>query len=508
MDCTDVILCIDRGTTELKVILFDKNGNNRGMERRKCSILPNRPDWLETDLDETYLLLKDACSALSKKAEENGLRIICISITSYMSGTIFVDENGNHIGTAVLWNDSRTQKLTAEWEHNGTLQKNFDLTGSQILTGWPIPLLKWWKDNNPEVLEKATRLLNMKDWIRFKLCGSLATDVTEAVLSPGDVESRGYSDKVIELFDVSEYKHLLPIVEEPEAIAGYLLPEVANELKLESGIPVVIGIGDMPSGVLGAGALLPGHGSTVLGTTFLNGLILDRPQREPYMAGMTSAYVNKRILRMVNNTGGAAINYQWFIDNFFAEEKDKLGSGIYNYIDNVVSSVQPGANGVMYHPYINSCGVTAPFLAIGARAQFTGIGLHTKKDEMLRAIYEGIGFALRDCFSSVPEKLVDITLTGGGSKSPVLCQIAADICGVPIRIPEEVEATALGTAIVGAVGIGLYDSYDDAVNNMVHFKQEYLPNISNKQLYDDLYSLYFSIRQSMMPVWEIRREIL
>lgn len=508
MAAKKVILCIDRGTSELKVILFDAEGRSRGMEQRKCSIVSPRPDWLEADLEETYHHLVDAVSALMDKVRQQELQVVCVAITSYMSGTIFLDEQNKAIGPAVLWNDSRTKKLVKEWEHNGVLEKNFDLSGSQILTGWPIPLLSWWKQNDRALLNRASVLLSMKDYLRFRLTGTIHTDVTEAVLSPGDVRTRAYSDEVLELFDVADYKHILPPVEEPEKIAGYLLPEVAEQMHLPVGIPVIIGLGDMPSGVLGTGALSAGHGSSVLGTTFLNGLIVDTPQPQPRCAGMTCAYVEKHMLRMVNNTGGAAINYQWFIDNFFAEEKAQLGDGeIFTYIDRLVESVEPGSNGVMYHPYINSCGVTAPFLSIGARAQFTGIGLHNTKADLLRAIYESIGFAMRDCYSSVPVELLDIMVTGGGSKSGALCQILADICQVPIRVQEEKEATALGVCISAAVGIGMYRSYSEAIAHMVRFAKVYMPRPEKKDLYDRLYELYFSIRRDMQPSWEKRRQL-
>lgn len=504
----EVILCIDRGTSELKVMFYDRDGRSHGMKQRRCSILSSRPDWLEVDLEETYRQMIDAIRELVEDTKDQNLKVVCISLTSYMSGTIFLDEAGEVIGPAVLWNDSRTQKLTEEWERTGVLEKNFELTGSQILTGWTIPLLSWWKRNDPALLEKARVVLNIKDWLRYKMTGAIHTDVTEAVLYPGDVRTRGYSDEVLKLFDVYEYKRLLPPVAEPEMISGPLKAEIAEQMGLPVGIPVAVGIGDMPSGVLGTGALLCGHGSSVLGTTFLNGLIIDEPQPEPHNAGMTSAYVERHMLRMVNNTGGAAINYQWFIDQFFTAEKEQYGeAGIFDYIAQLVESVPPGCSGVMYHPYINSCGVTAPFLSIGARAQFTGIGLHTTKADMMRAIYESIGFAMRDCYGAVPIELVDITLTGGGSKSAALCQIVADICQVPVLVQEVKEATALGTGIVGAVAVGMYPNYEEAVRHMVHPAKTYYPEIGKKGLYDQLYQLYYETRNGMRRAWELRREL-
>lgn len=346
----------------------------------------------------------------------------------------------------------------------------------------------------------------MKDWIRFRLTGEICTDVTEAVLAPGDIKRKRYSDEIFELYDVKEYRQLFPHAYEPEHIAGTLQSEVANELGLPSGIPVVVGIGDMPAGVLGTGTLERGHGTSVLGTTFINSLVVNEPVFQPHGVGMNSAYVENKLLRLVNNTGGAAINYQWFLDNFYVQEKQAFSKKeLYEVVDRIVESVKMGSNGLIYHPYINSCGVTAPFLSIGARAQFFGIGLGTKKEDMLRAIFEGIGFAMLDCYSSVPEEVVDITVSGGSSNSKTLCQILSDICGVRVIVPEEKDSTALGASIVAAVGVGYYPSYAEAIKNMVSVESVYEPCREKHEFYRRLYDIYKEIRTSMQTAWEMRR---
>ncbi len=505
----DVILSIDRGTTELKIMLIDFSGRCRGIERRKCvPLVTGNPDLIEADPEETYQSVAEATRSLLAKKQSEDLSVACISVTSYMSGTLFIDRHGEPIGSAVLWNDSRTKKLMGEWQQTGVLGRTFELTGSQILTGWPIPLLSWWKKSYPQVPDSAEYLLSMKDWIRYRLTGDICTDVTEAVLGPGDVGKRGYSEKILELYDVKEYARLFPPVHEPESIAGRLQPRAAKELGLPSGIPVVVGIGDMPAGILGTGALEKGHGTSVLGTTFLNGLVNDKPVFQPPDVGMNSAYVENRLLRLVNNTGGAAINYQWFLDNFYAQEKKTLSvRALYDAVDKIVEGVTPGSGGVIYHPYINSCGVTAPFLSIGARAQFFGIGMNTRKEDMLRAIYEGIGFAMLDCYSSVPVELVDITLAGGSSNSKVLCQIISDICGVKAFVPEEKDSTSLGASIVAAVGIGYYQSYIEAIEKMVRIECVYEPCLEKHEQYFKTYSLYRQIRNDMQSAWEMRRNL-
>lgn len=502
------IMCVDRGTSELKILLIDSKGKCRAKVRRPCTILSPAVDWLETDTEETYAHFIDAVRELLTVARPLNLEIVCISITSYMSGTIMLDNDGKVIGNAVLWNDSRTQSLANEWAENGLLEKSFELSGSQILTGWPLPLIAWWKQNRPDVLNKARYIFSMKDYLRYRLTGTIMTDVTEAALTPGNPYARNFSDDILKLFDVYEYKNALPPVKEPEDIAGYLLEDVAKLTGLKAGIPVVVGIGDMPSGILGTGVLNTGHGASSLGTTFLNGLVIDKPQPEPYNAGMTCSYFENRSLRLVNNSGGAAINYRWFIDNFYKEEQNRYGEKIYDFVDEEIARVPAGANGVMYHPYINACGVTAPFLSLGARAQFTGVGLHNTKADFLRAIYEGLGFAMYDCFSSVPTDIVDITVTGGGSRSPMLCSILADICGCPILLPDEVEATAIGTGICGAVGVGMYGSYSEAVENMVRISKEYKPNLENTEKYKEYFKLYRQIRNDMQPSWLLRSSIL
>ena len=500
----DFILCIDKGTTELKTILFSSDGQIIAQTKRECRLSFPKRDWVEEDTQTVWQQVTDAVKGLLGGAGINRKRIKCIGITSHMSGTIFVDEAGETVGNAVMWNDSRTNEMIKEWEARGVIEKTFDISGSRILPGWTVPLVAWWKQNHPEILEKSKYVLSMKDWIRFKLTGEIWTDHTEATCSPGDIIKKTYSPSIFKWFGIEEWAHLFPPVQDPLEPAGRLIPSIAEELGLDANTKVITGMGDMPASVLGSGSIRPGHGASTLGTTFLNGVVTDRPYFTPRNIGMTNTYIGDMLVRLVNNTGGGAINYQWLLNIWRSNNPDHAES-----VENILADLNArvarcpvGANGVMYHPYINSAGITAPFYNLGARAQFTGISLHNTYDDLLRAVFEGLGFAMKDCYSSVPIPLERISVTGGGGKSEVLCQILADCCDAEIIVPKVTESAALGTAIIAAVGTGMYGNYEEAVSNMVHIKRKFEPNARHRAKYDELFQRYKDIRRAMMPIWD------
>ena len=162
----------------------------------------------------------------------------------------------------------------------------------------------------------------------------------------------------------------------------------------------------------------------------------------------------------------------------------------------------------MYHRYINSTGVTAPFYNVGARAQFTGIGLHHTRGHLLRAVYEGMAMAIRDCYGAVPGGVGQIRISGGGSRSPVLCQIISDICKKELLLPREAEATALGCAILAACAVGEYASLEEAVGQMVGIEKRYQPDDTLSDHYDHWFDLFQKTAQTMMPLWDQRLDFM
>lgn len=504
------LLSIDAGTSMVKAILFDMEGRIAARADRPCQLICPAPDRYEIDLEAFYQRL---CESIGQCLAHGGitpLQVAGVGVSAYMTGSIFLDGQHRQVGENIVWIDARTAPMLREWERSGLAQKSYGLTGTSLLPGSTLPLMCWWKRKAPQVLDKARCVLYMKDWIRFKLTGEICTDPSEATCLPADTFGRGWSREVMALYGMEEYMHLLPPIRPSDEIVGAVTRQAAKETGLMAGTPVICGLGDMLAGVLGAGALTPGQGVTILGSTLLNSVILDRPDTRPHGIGMTLATVEGKWARFLNNTGGGTINIGWAMDTLTAQEKASFFSKneYYAWVDDEIRRTPPCSGGVMYHPYINSTGVTAPFYCVGARAQFTGIGLHSTRFHLMRSVYEGVAMAMRDCYGAVEGGIDQIRVSGGGSRSKVLCQIIADVCQKELLLPREAESTALGTAVMTACAVGAYGGIEQAAARMITISARYEPNPTAEDIYDAWFSLFQRTAQAMIPVWEDRMKVI
>lgn len=327
---------------------------------------------------------------------------------------------------------------------------------------------------------------------------------------PGDTFHRGWSGEVMALYGLADYTRLLPPIRPSEEIVGRVHAEAARDTGLKEGTPVICGLGDMLSGVLGAGATGPGQGVGILGSTLLCGVVMARPDTRPQGIGMTLATVGGKWVRFLNNTGGGTINTGWAAELLTQREREAYRSKeeYYAWLDGEIAKAPRCAGGVLYHPYINSTGVTAPFYCVGARAQFTGIGLHHDRFHLLRAVYEGVAMAMRDCFGAVEGGISQIRLSGGGSRSKALLRIIADVCQRELVLPRESEATALGTAMMAAYAVGEYGSMEEAAERMSGVGARYQPDPAAAGDYERWFGLFQKTARAMLPVWEERMKVL
>jgi sugar (pentulose or hexulose) kinase len=378
------------------------------------------------------------------------------------------------------------------------------------MAGFTLPLIKWMNENKANTLGKAKYFLNNKDYIRYRLTGKIASEPSEIGWIPGDIRKKCYSKELFDLFGISKYFRLCPPLIDSTSIAGGLSENVAKNVNLKAGTPVIAGFGDSIAGNIGAGAINEGQALTVMGTSFYTPVITNEPIFEPKGLGTIFSSVKGKYQKLLPNTGGCTPNSEWFLDQFYGHEKKTVKSTFefFKYIDKIISKVPVGSNGVIYHPYINLCGVMAPFYNPGAKAQFFGISVQNTREDLLRAVYEGVGLSLIDCLSSIPVKITDLRVTGGGSKSPVWCDILANCIGKTIKQTEIEEVSAFGAALAAGVAVGIYKDIDEAVETAVRIKHKYLPEEEKHKKYKEIYSIYKEIRVKLMEAWYKRMDLL
>lgn len=495
------ILTIDKGTTVIKCVLFDEQGQEYAAVRRDETTQHPKPGWHEEDTEYAWAitaeLIREVTSSPGVAAEE----IRAVGVTTHMGGLLLLDDAMQPVHNNVLWDDSRAAGIVDEWAISGVLNKLVTEGGQAILAGLTVPLLQWFERNEPGILKRAARLCNTKDYMVLRLTGSLGTDESDAGWMPSDVRQRAYSNEVWALAGVQRYAALFPPIRKSHQVVGGVLPEIAKQLGLREGTPVIAGIGDANASTIGVGVTRPGQGVSIVGTSLLNNIITRQALLEPVGLGFVIPTVNDFWMRMLPNTGGGSINVRWLVELAYRDLPNP-----YEVLDAEAGAVDPGALGVFYHPYISNAGVVAPFYHLGARAQFTGLHAGAGRAELARAVIEGLAFSIRDCFDACPEPLSEVRLSGGSARSAVLCQTVADVLNKPVLLTTGEEAAARGVAIVAAFGAGLFNSVDEATEQFVQVRRVYEPNASNSRAYVERFELFQQIRQTMMPLWTAREK--
>ena len=500
----EFLLGIDAGTSVVKAALFYPDGREHTTVARRTTLRVPHPSWAEVSMIETWEMTAHAIRDVLTTSGVRADQIAAVGITGNMVGAWLVDAVGNPVRDAILWCDGRAQPLIERLslEHPGFMSRIFEESGSIMQQGCTLPVLRWLSEYERESLDKAQYVLCCKDWLCFKLTGSVQLDATEASVMPGDPRARSYSDSMIDLLGVRAYRHLLPPLQPSEKVVGVIHDEAAAQTGLKAGIPVVAGAGDVPASAVGLGAYEPGIACSLLGTNFLNCLVTDHPVFEPHEIGVLFCLPGERWIKATINVSGTT-SFDWAIDQFCQLEARAAASSadLFAQVEALAAQSQPGARGIIYLPYLSSQGITAPVYEPAARAELFGLTNEHARSDVIRAVYEGMAFAIRNGYDVIPAAIDEIRLSGGAAKSPFFCQLLANVTGKRIAVPAGSEFGARGAAILAAVGIGWYESISTALASNPITSRIYEPSPQMKPLYDDLYATYGDLRDALRPVW-------
>ena len=486
------VLGIDKGTSMIKSVIFDDTGRTVAVARRRVDVLHPQPGWHEEDLKRTWELCIETIREVLSTSQLQGVNIAAIGITGHMGGAVLVDAANRPVRNAIGWPDERSQKHLLKLESEGTLDHLFQISGNGLMPGNTALLLGWLTDHEPNNAARAVTFLCAKDYLRLRLTGVAATDPSDVSFVPGDIDAREFSSEMMLTCGAAEWLDRLPTIVASEQIAGHILPEAAKLTGLLAGTPVVTGLGDGAAAALGIGAITTGSAFTVLGTSCLNSLVLDGPHRAPHGLGFLFAMPLGRYVRILPNTSGT-MTMDWFLERFGGPERPD-GSWDFEAMDVAAGAVPPGAGGVLLLPYVNGAGVLAPFADPLARGAFFGMSVHTTRDHLLRAVYEALCYSTRDCFAAMPQAPSSLKLSGGGAQSPFWGQLFADVCGVPIEIPESTESGALGVALLAGVAVGVWPDLETAVERTSRISARYEPDSVQTKIYDGWFGLYQALR--------------
>ncbi|MHA1231626.1 MAG: xylulokinase [Candidatus Helarchaeota archaeon] len=489
----EFIAVIDAGTTGIRTIIYDLNGTEVSKAYKEHNSYFEHPNWVEQNAEDWYSSVKETSKAAIKKANISSGNIIGISITNQRETIVPVSENGDPLRNAIVWQDRRSIDECSIIEKLIGYEKINEITGLTINSYFSAPKILWIKKNEPEIFKKTHKFLLVHDFILHKLSGVFASDWSNASRTMlFDINKFNWSEYLCDEMGI-------PIEKMPDSVPsgkkiGEITKKAASETGFEVGTPVISGGGDQQCAAVGNGVIKEGRVKVTTGTGSFVLAYIEKLVRDPERRILTTCHAipGKYVLEASVFTTGAV--YRWYRDNFGEKEKEIAKSkniDPYEILnEECKNKTKLGANGLLLIPHFAGAG--APYWDSYAKGVLIGLSLSHTKYDIIRAIFEAVGFEIRkniELFSEMGIEINEIRITGGGTRSIFWNQIQADIYGIPVlRITTE-ETTALGCAVLAGVGAHVYKDFDTAIENMVKIKEKLEPNMQNHKKYNKIYAI-------------------
>lgn len=497
MDSTDYVIGVDSSTTATKAVVWDLEGNSVAEGRATFPLAMPRPGWHEQSAEDWWRSTRDALREVASKVDPN--RVRAIGLTHQRESFVCLGEDDRPLRAAILWLDSRAGE---EVEKYGS-ERIHEITGKPPSTTPALYKLHWLRDNEPDLFERTARVSDVHAFLVHHLTGEWRTSWACAdPMGLLDMRSFDWSDEVLDGVGVS--REQLPELCPPGAVVGKLTKEVAKEIGLPAGLPVVAGAGDGQAAGLGANVTEPGLAYLNLGTAVVSGTysedyVWERAFRT--LAGpVPGTYTLETLLR------GGTYTISWFVENFGGIKADELGLDLTEeeIMETAARQVPPGSEGLLLLPYWNTA--STPYWDSQASGVMFGFRGRHKKAHVYRAVLEGLAFEQRLGTSGLEEgtgqKVERFLAMGGGSRSPLFCQVVADITKRPVTVCREVETTCLGAAMFAAAAAGFYDDIREAASGMSGAGDTFEPDEKRTALYDRIYTdVYSELYPRLAPLF-------
>ncbi|MBW8017593.1 MAG: hypothetical protein FVQ82_15550 [Planctomycetes bacterium] len=502
----DYLMAIDLGSTSLKAVIYDLNGNIVSSAARPTEqITPDgHPEWVIWDPDQIWngsaAAVKEAVAGI-----DDASQIKAVAVTGMGMDGVPVDSNGNHLYPFISWHDPRTAGQAKWWNENIGAEKTFAITGFPTWAITAAMRILWMKENEPEIMAKADKWLLIEDFLNNKLCGAIATDRSMAsCMLLMDQAKHQWSGELLAASGIEGT--LLPPILPSASVLGKISPQASALTGLSTETTVVLGGHDHICGTLPVGAYKPGSLFDIIGTW--ESVITTIPSPEMNDAIRQSAIcIQSHVAGDCYAAWGGAPSgesLEWFRSQFGfqAEQKAKEEGNVWEHLLASLKDTAPGASGVMFLPHLSAagCPITDP-KSMGA---FVGLSSTTTHADMLRAVIEGLNYQFLEIRTAMESGLNccfdNIIVSGGGSQNEFWIQNKADMLGLQIEVSNVQEATSLGAAMLAGIGIGLYENLDQAYDRVKKPKKVYAPDLELTTKYQSLFEIYKSIYPALKPV--------
>lgn len=496
-----VFLGIDIGTSGTKTLAMKDTGEILASATEEYPLSSPKPGWSEQEPDHWWKASVDSVRKVMKMAKLKPADIGGIGLSGQMHGSVFLDKAHNVIRPALLWNDQRTAAECAEIESRaGGRSALIQMVANPALTGFTAPKILWLRNKEKKNFDKTVQVLLPKDYVRFRLTGDFATEVSDAsgtLLL--DVVNRDWSRKLLSKLDLDA--SLLPKVYESEDVTGLLTESAAKAMGLRAGIPVVGGGGDQAASAIGNGIVGRGVVSATMGTSGVVFAHSDEVQVDPEGRLHTFCHAVRgkwHVMGCVLSAGGSL---QWYRNQLCQAEvvearKRKIDP--YELITAQAADAPAGSEGLFFLPYLT--GERTPHADPNARGCWIGLSLRHGKPHLARSVMEGATYAMRDTLEiiksmNIPVK--EVRLSGGGARSEFWRQLQADIYGQPVVTINASEGPAYGVALLAAAGTGSYKSVVEACKATISVVTKTANKAAATKTYNAGYPVYQQLYRSL-----------
>ena len=498
------IVAHDLGTSGNKATLYDLNGNLCASNVYEYPTYYPFHNGVEQNADDWW---KAVCATTKKLLEISGVtksEIACVSFSAQMMGCLAVDANGTPLRNMIIWADQRAVKQAEMLEEAVGMESVYKITGHRISPAYSAAKILWIKDNEPEIYKKTYKFLHAKDYIIHKMTGNFVTDYSDASgMNLFDIHKKAWSDEILNAVGIS--KDLLPNALPSTTIAGRLKADVANEVGMLEGTPVVIGGGDGSCAAAGAGVVNEGKTYNVIGSSSWISCATKQPIMDSEMRTFNWIHLVPDLYTPCGTMQTAAYSVSWLKNTLCEGEvlraKDSNRSP-YELINEEIEKSPPGANQLLFLPYL--LGERSPHWNPDAKGTFMGLKMTTSKADIYRSVLEGAGFNLKIILDILNQEIPieKVTVIGGGAKSKVWLQILSDIWGKTLVLPKYLEeATSFGAAICGGVGIGAFKDFS-VIHQFNPAMDEIKPRLEFAEQYRKLYKVFNKTYEALIPVFK------
>ncbi|MDX1676096.1 MAG: xylulokinase [Longimicrobiales bacterium] len=481
-------LGVDVGTSGVKAIVVADDGEVLASETAPLTLDAPRPGWAEQDPSSWW---RATVSAIASVAESTDAEIVAVGLTGQMHSSVFLDGSGDVIRPALLWCDGRTTAECREiTDRAGGEDRLREWVRNPALEGFTLPKVLWLRNHEPAAYERLATVLLAKDYIRYRLTGTLATEPSDASGTlMFDTAGGRWSAEILEAVGVSP--SLLPELGGSSDVLGRVTAEASAVTGLSAGTPVVGGGADNACGAAGVGVVRPGEAVASWGTSGTVLAPVAEPAVDPDLRAHTFCHVAPGtwyIMGVVLSAGGA---FAWYRERFGGPAAGADPEGLNAALNQEAAEAPRGSDGVTFLPYLQ--GERTPHRDAAARGALLGLSLSHGRSHVTRAVLEGICFAMRDSLEILrsmelaPDHLL---LTGGGAKSPFIRRLQAEVYGLPVTTVNREEGPAYGAALLAAVGAGAFPDLGRAADATLERGSLEAPEDGAHEAYEEAYARY------------------